>query len=97
MTSVAWRSSRSPSGVGEVEEVGTISPGLAKANWEAGADAFPSRQPPRRSFCCEGLSGPCSFIYGLCEQFVPCWPAGWVCDVGITHAPVVVRPLQAAG
>lgn len=24
-------------------------------------------------------------------------PAGWVCDAGITHAPVVVRPLQAAG
>lgn len=24
-------------------------------------------------------------------------PAGWVNDVGITHAPVVVRPLQAWG
>lgn len=50
-----------------------------------------------KSFCSEGLSRPCSFIYGLCEQFAPCWPAGWVCDAGITHAPVVVRPLQAAG
>lgn len=75
----------------------TISPGLAKANWETGANDCLSRQPPRRSFCSEGLSGPCSFIYGLCEQFASCRPAGWVCDAGITHAPVVVRPLQAAG
>lgn len=36
MTSMAWGSSRSPSGVGEVE---TISPGPAKATWEAGATA----------------------------------------------------------
>lgn len=80
-----------------VEEVETISPGLAKANWEAEANTCPSWQPPQGSFCSEGPSRPCSFIYGLCEQFAPCWPAGWVCDAGITHAPVVVRPLQAAG
>ena len=61
------------------------------------APRLPLPAAPRRPFCCEGLSGPCSFIYGLCEQFAPCRPAGWVCDAQITHAPVVVRPLQAAG
>lgn len=39
---------------------------------------LPLAAVPRRSFCCGGSSGPCSFIYGLCEQFAPCRPAGWL-------------------
>ena len=94
MTSVAWGSSRSPVwGGGGGDHLTRAGKGRL-GSW---GHCLPLTAAATKSFCSEGLSGPCSFIYGLCEQFAPCWPAGWVCDAGITHAPVVVRPLQAAG
>lgn len=56
-----------PSGVGEVE---TISAGLAKANWEAGAHACPSRQQPRSPSALKAQVGPVPLLMGCVSNLL---------------------------